>query len=196
MAARVYQQSESQTSPPAPDVQPSGTRVVQDVDGVRLIATCRHPIAFYYLPFMAFVTTIVGSILIGPYFRGQTPNGVALLIGLFFLLFALPFWWVALCYVAGRTEVLVTRDELRAFTGIGILGRTLRLPRSHISRIETPPRMRTRNMYNSGGFRATLQPPLPDDPRTIYFGRLLTEARRDWLAREMLRHMDRNAGDV
>lgn len=144
---------------------------------------------------MFVITFAVSGVILGPFVHGQTPNLTAVLLGTFFLSFSVPFWWTTFCYIFGRTELLIAHDELRAFTGIGSIGRTLRLPLRDILDIETPVRIRSRNsMYVSGGFRVWLPDVPPNDRRAVYFGRLLTEARRDWMATELFRRFE-GSGD-
>jgi hypothetical protein len=162
-----------------PDRPPGGVRFEQGLDGFRISATTRHPIAFFLVPFMAVWS---GGSLGGIYGSQIASGKFNLLMSLFgipFVLGTILLGSMALMAVGGRVAVKVEGEEGQVFTGFLGVGLRRRFDWSGVKAIREKISHASRNRTSSI---------VLEGEKRISFGSGLNEGRR-WFLLHALRAM-------
>ena len=148
---------------------PKGTWVKEGFNDVTIGATTRSPIAFFIIPFMMVwsggpIGVIYGSQLISGEF-----DLVSSLFGIPFLIGSVIFWSIGLMTVFGKTELTLTKQGGKIFTGIGAIGKSKKFTWDEITSIQED---------HTYGKKSTQTQLSLQGTRRLTFGVFLNSARR------------------
>ncbi len=163
------------------DRPPRGVRFEQGLDGFRISATTRHPIAFFLVPFMAVWSGFsLGGIYGSQIASGKFNLGMSL-FGIPFVLGTVLFGSIALMSVGGRVSLKVEGDEGLVFIGFLGIGFRKRFAWSGVKAVREEISLASRSRTSSI---------VLEGEKRISFGSGLNEERRRFLLhalRAMLR---------
>lgn len=156
------------------DQPPRGASFERTMNGWRMGASTRSPIAFFLVPFMC----IWSGFSLGAAYGSQIIEGrfelVPTLVGIPFLLATLLFCSFAAMTVCGKIVVSTDGNDGRIYTGVGPFGWTRRFDWSAISAVtETIPRF---HYPGNNGVTIALA-----GQSQVCFGSMLSDARRYYL---------------
>jgi hypothetical protein len=151
---------------------PKGTWLKEGFNDVTIGATTRSPIAFFIIPFM--LVWSGGSL--GSLYGSQLISGkfdmASSLFGIPFLIGSIIFWSVGLMTVFGKTELKLTKQGGKVFTGIGVLGKSKKFTWDEISSIQED---------HTYGRKSTQTQLSLQGTRRLTFGVFLNSARRYYI---------------
>lgn len=148
---------------------PKGTWVKEGFNAITIGATTRSPIAFFIIPFML----VWSGFSIGGIYGSQLLSGkfdlASSLFGIPFLIGSVVFWSVGLMTVFGKTQLTLTKQGGKIFTGVGGLGKTKKFTWDEITSIQED---------HTYGRKSTQTQLSLQGKRRIVFGVFVNSARR------------------
>lgn len=148
---------------------PKGTWLKESVDSIVIGATTRSSMALFVIPFMF----VWSGFSLGGIYGTQITSGkfdlASSLFGIPFLLGSIIFWSLGLMLVFGKTELTLTKQGGRIFTGLGLFGISKNFTWNEVNSIQED---------YSYGKRSTQTQLSITGTRRLVFGVFLNAARR------------------